>query len=1160
MPFLPRIEDDLNIDGVRYRFVGTPGDPATPFSRHGTHAAVFQVRGSDHSLRALKVLAPEHRVHRVAEGADGLFEFSALPGLRACARSVLTPQQHQALLDLYPDLHYAVLMPWIDGEPWQEVVQSRLPITPRQSRFLAQRLAAALSAMEHRQIAHCDLSGSNLLVTLSPVEVAMVDLEGLFAPGLGRPHALTRASPGYAHRPTKRGAWRHDADRFAGAVLLAEMLGWCDERIRESAHGESYFDPEEMHADTDRPRLLWQVLQERWGWTVADAFRRAWRSARLHECPPISEWNFMLAGRGIGPLPQPPAPGPLWASQPAPAEEELAEVSPSLASALDRVAGPMEETPALDEEGPALARDLAAQGRWVETIRACSETLLNSPGDVEVLALLERAQRMEALDTELARRSAAASEGGRAEDWKEVVGLARSAVEAAPEVGRYGELHARAKQALAVSLLAERAEALIEDGKLEAARKALAEIPPEHPLHLRGQSRLEEEAHRREEIALRLRDSREALRLEDWQRAGVAAHRGLALGGDPALFQRILERAEQEWKLDRQVEGWVNESADLARQFRWAEALERLDLALQKRPQRARLIQWREELLRQRAWSEAVSQSREALDSGEPERALAALADVPLGFAPARALRRAAQAQLDWQSGLQAARQAYDPQRVLELLQTPPAGSAEQESLRAWAEREAGRHRQLEAAKRDWQPESVLRLLADAPEEIPGRKEWQSWAEAELQRRRELQAAREAYNPEIVLRLLQDTDERYPEREEMQAWAQAERGRREDLEKALAQREWTVAEALLAAAPGNHPKLGEWRSLLDSERQRLVEWQDVRAQMEAALAAGRPDEAIEAGVRALNAGAPAAEMTPLLEQAHRRQAEEEQIRQTAARARRALQRGEVRAAAEGARKILALHPGSPEAQTLLAEIRAAPEIRQRIEQAQAAERAGNWKQALGQWQSLAELGLGDDHISERILQAGVRVSATRRQSVRRAALGVGLFLLVGMLLGGGWAVLTRTGSLGSLLALAPQPTTLTPTQTHAPSLTAAPTETRLGASTLAPAVATLAPTGTPTSTRTSSPTRTRTSTPTPLPTDTPVPTATRTSLPTSTPRPLPTRAPSPLPPLPTDTSVPPPPTNTATLPPPPPTQTPPPPDTPTLPPLNTPTWTPPPLP
>ena len=308
MPFRPNINDIVTIDGAAYRIAEHPSAPGMPYGQTGRRATVYQLRAGD-TVRALKVFTPAFRTPRTVESAQRLASFAALPGLQAASRTVLTSHGHAPLLSQHPDLEYAVLMPWILGETWQEVVLSRRPLSVETCYALARDLARVLATMEQHRIAHCDLAGPNLILTTSPVHVALVDLEEIYAPGLPQPDKLPGGSPGYAHRTAPSGLWSPVADRFSGAVLLAEILGWCDERVRTVTGDEQFFDPEEVHQPSMRYQLLVEVLRKHWGEGLATAFTDAWNSSSLDACPPLAGWAELLAVTlTVSPLTNPGSP------------------------------------------------------------------------------------------------------------------------------------------------------------------------------------------------------------------------------------------------------------------------------------------------------------------------------------------------------------------------------------------------------------------------------------------------------------------------------------------------------------------------------------------------------------------------------------------------------------------------------------------------------------------------------------------------------------------------------------------------------------------------------------------------------------------------------------------------------------------------------------
>ena len=363
MPFRPNINDSVAIDGVAYRVTEHPAAPGMPYGQTGRRATVYQLRAGD-TVRALKVFTPAFRTPRTVESAQRLASFAGLPGLQAASRTVLTPQIHAALLAQHPDLEYAALMPWVIGETWQEVVLSRRPLSAETCYALARDLAGVLATMERHSIAHCDLAGPNLILATGAAQVALVDLEDLYAPGLQQPEKLPGGSPGYAHRTAPTGLWSPVADRFAGAVLLAEILGWCDERVRAAAGDEQFFEPDAVQQPSAQYQLLTQVLRERWGAGLADAFTDAWGSPTLDACPPLAGWAELLAVTSD-------AATPVRGRSP---QERLAQATIARAEALIELGRTAEALTAFAEAyklAPAIAaapyaRALLAQGTAIE--------------------------------------------------------------------------------------------------------------------------------------------------------------------------------------------------------------------------------------------------------------------------------------------------------------------------------------------------------------------------------------------------------------------------------------------------------------------------------------------------------------------------------------------------------------------------------------------------------------------------------------------------------------------------------------------------------------------------------------------------------------------------------------------------------------------------
>ena len=296
MPFLPNPNTKLNIENSIYRIAEHPAAPGMPYVQEGRRAVVYQLIAEDSSKYALKVFKPRFRIPSMVAVAEKLEPYQVIKGLQACQRLVFTGSRHTSLLRAHPDLTYAVLMPWVAGETWQEILLDGKVLSPEKSLQLAKSFARVMMALEERRLAHCDLSGPNIIIQ-SENEPGLVDLEEMYGPGFLEPKNLPAGSPGYAHKSAPSGVWNVHSDRFSGAVLLTEMLAWSDSTVRGGAWGESYFAPKDMQGENDRYRVLHAALERLFGNRVPTLFAQAWRSDSLRDCPTLGEWLVALPER-----------------------------------------------------------------------------------------------------------------------------------------------------------------------------------------------------------------------------------------------------------------------------------------------------------------------------------------------------------------------------------------------------------------------------------------------------------------------------------------------------------------------------------------------------------------------------------------------------------------------------------------------------------------------------------------------------------------------------------------------------------------------------------------------------------------------------------------------------------------------------------------------
>ncbi len=331
MPFQPNGCDEITLKGKSFIFVEDPSEKNRPARQTGSQASVYQLKAHDGSLHALKVFLPAFRSRQTLDAVKVLNPLADLQGMRACRRIVLAEPQDASLLTTHPDLSYAILMPWMDGQTWQSVMQKKRALPQDECLAMARSLVTTLSGLEAQGVAHCQLESSNVLVktdgdalSTQASRVTLVDLEGLYAPGLARPANLQPVFPGYGNPRDQENHWDPTADRFAGAILIAEMLGWCDDRIVKAASGAAFFDPQEIQQDCSRYKLMVEVLRTRFGEPVSQAFTKAWFSKEAGDCPALTAWREALGAPAAQPVPflaQPPA-------------AQIKESEPSLAAGL----------------------------------------------------------------------------------------------------------------------------------------------------------------------------------------------------------------------------------------------------------------------------------------------------------------------------------------------------------------------------------------------------------------------------------------------------------------------------------------------------------------------------------------------------------------------------------------------------------------------------------------------------------------------------------------------------------------------------------------------------------------------------------------------------------------------------------------------------------
>lgn len=313
--FIPRVNERLLLGSEVYFFTEHPAAKGMPYGQTGRKATVFQLRDEDGEKRALKVFQAKYRTEENLEKTSDLLKYASMPGLATCERFVISKQQFPSLIQQNKDLDFSVLMPWVEGTTWQDIVLNKVSLDQDTCYEIAANLNMVLAAMEAHGMAHCDLSGPNIILRPKELDdddedlVSLIDLEEMYAPKLKRPKTVPAGSAGYAHASIQSGVWSSDADRFAGSVLLANMLTWSDSSVVRASFGEQYFAPNEMHLDCPRYQTLAGSLEKQWGKNTSELFSTAWHSKTLGDCPTFTDWADALAVE-IPEVPLEPTPEP----------------------------------------------------------------------------------------------------------------------------------------------------------------------------------------------------------------------------------------------------------------------------------------------------------------------------------------------------------------------------------------------------------------------------------------------------------------------------------------------------------------------------------------------------------------------------------------------------------------------------------------------------------------------------------------------------------------------------------------------------------------------------------------------------------------------------------------------------------------------------------
>lgn len=307
--FSPQPGMSLRIAATHYQYMPHPIFAHHVFVIEGNEAFVYQLRDpARNTLHALKVFKPSYRGQYVAQRAIDLLAHKNVPGLYLCNRVCLSRETAPELIATYPDLEYAVFMPWMQARTWAGLMQDKsasAAYQPANARVLALQTVRVLQYLEAHHLAHTDIAGSNIFLSPDLTQVQLLDLEGIYYQGAFPPPVLSRGSPGYRHRQlSNEGQYCPAGDRFAGAILLTEMLTWWNPVVRAlvAERAETLFQTQQLQT-IDSP--LWQAVRATLfaiNAQILALFDQVWASSQLTGCPDFNAWKQCLKRIASAPI------------------------------------------------------------------------------------------------------------------------------------------------------------------------------------------------------------------------------------------------------------------------------------------------------------------------------------------------------------------------------------------------------------------------------------------------------------------------------------------------------------------------------------------------------------------------------------------------------------------------------------------------------------------------------------------------------------------------------------------------------------------------------------------------------------------------------------------------------------------------------------------
>ncbi len=289
--FNPTPNQKIRLFDTDYYVQTHPEAEYMAFVSEGKKANVVQLKDTHGDLYALKKFKKAFRTDEIIGTHKHLTGLQAFPGMKAAKRQVISPDN--PIVEEFYDLEYAVLMPWLKGQTWFDILHKfrlkEFEISKSQAITVCKNFLAIMTKLESAVVAHTDISSGNVMIDFENSDVQLLDLEDIYITGMPQPNKPNIGTIGYQHRSCEKGQsyWCAEGDRYSAAVLASEILLLSNpdfaDLVKESSFFQSNIGDPNIDEKYQHAKNYLRSLSPKF----AAKFDLAWRSEKLQHCNPL---------------------------------------------------------------------------------------------------------------------------------------------------------------------------------------------------------------------------------------------------------------------------------------------------------------------------------------------------------------------------------------------------------------------------------------------------------------------------------------------------------------------------------------------------------------------------------------------------------------------------------------------------------------------------------------------------------------------------------------------------------------------------------------------------------------------------------------------------------------------------------------------------------